>query len=259
MTTVIASSWPRTVLGGVGSGFAVSDVAECALGAPSCRSGPLRGGCDLDRTETVHRSAGFFANQSLEEAMWQNLMSVEIPILEKIIRTVLVYLLILVIFRVIGKRAVASLNTMDFVVMFLLSNVVQNAIIGPDNSFLGGAIGAVTLIAVNALVDRLAYRYEGFRWLVEGADVQVIEKGEVDGSLLRRIGLRRADLEHAVRVQNGDDVAEVWDGLLDSSGHLVLTLKESEQDASVKDIQDLKATLARMEQMLAGLSGAPAR
>jgi uncharacterized membrane protein YcaP (DUF421 family) len=183
--------------------------------------------------------------------MWQDLMSVQIPILEKIVRTIAVYALILVIFRVVGKRALASLNTMDFVVMFLLSNVVQNAIIGPDNSFLGGAIGAVTLIMVNTLVDRLAYRYEGFRWLVEGSGTQVIDKGEVDQGALRRIGLRPIELDHAVRVQNGDDVSEVWDGKLDSSGHLVLTLRTEDQGASQGDVDELRATLARIERLLA--------
>jgi uncharacterized membrane protein YcaP (DUF421 family) len=186
--------------------------------------------------------------------MWQDLMSVQIPILEKIIRTVAVYALILVIFRVVGKRSMASMNTMDFVVMFLLSNVVQNAIIGPDNSFYGGAIGAVTLILVNALVDRLAYASDRFRWLVEGPDVQVIDRGVVDENALRRIGLRPAELDHAVRVQNGDDVAEVWDGRLDASGHLVLTLKEEEQGASHRDIAELREAVARIEAMLAARS-----
>ena len=183
--------------------------------------------------------------------MWQDLMSVQIPILEKIIRTIAVYALILVIFRVIGKTAIGSLNTMDFVVMFLLSNVVQNAIIGQDNSFLGGAIGAITLVSTNALVDRLAYRSDRFRWLVEGSPTQIISEGRVDQSALRRIGLRPSELDHAVRVQNGNDVSEVWDGNLDASGHLVLTLRRDEQDASHGDIDDLRATLARIERMLA--------
>lgn len=191
--------------------------------------------------------------------MWHDLMSVQIPILEKIVRTVAVYALILVIFRVVGKRSIASMNTMDFVVMFLLSNVVQNAIIGDDNSFLGGAIGAVTLIVANSLVDRLAYAFDGFRWLVEGSEVQVIARGVVDQGALRRIGLRPADLDHAVRVQNGDDVSEVWEGRLDSSGHLVLTLKTEEQGASHGDVEELRTelrtALARIEALLVARTG----
>ena len=79
--------------------------------------------------------------------MWHSMFAVQIPILEKILRTVLVYATILILFRLVGKRDLATLNLFDFVVLFLLSNVVQNAIIGNDTSLLGGIIGAVTLPA----------------------------------------------------------------------------------------------------------------
>jgi len=78
--------------------------------------------------------------------MWHAIFVIQIPVLEKIVRTVLVYATIVVLFRLAGKRGLATLNTLDFVVVFLLSNVVQNAIIGNDNSFSGGAIGAATLV-----------------------------------------------------------------------------------------------------------------
>jgi uncharacterized membrane protein YcaP (DUF421 family) len=82
------------------------------------------------------------------------MFAVQIPIGEKIVRTVLVYATILILFRLAGKRDLATLNMLDFVVLFLLSNVVQNAIIGSDNSLLGGIIGAATLVAVNAALNR---------------------------------------------------------------------------------------------------------
>lgn len=109
--------------------------------------------------------------------MWHQIFVVQVPVLEKIVRTVLVYATIALLFRVTGKRGLANLNTLDFVVIFLLSNVVRNAVIGNDTSFSGGAIGAVTLVAVNAAVTRLA--------------------------------LRPQELEHAVRIQNGDAVSEM--------------------------------------------------
>lgn len=87
--------------------------------------------------------------------MWHAMFVEQIPLGEKIIRTVLVYALIAVLFRLAGKRGLASMNTFDFVVIFLLSNVVQNAVIGNDSSLTGGAVGAVTLVAVNAAVNRL--------------------------------------------------------------------------------------------------------
>jgi uncharacterized membrane protein YcaP (DUF421 family) len=84
--------------------------------------------------------------------MWHAMFVEQIPLAEKILRTVLVYALIALLFRVAGKRGLANLNTFDFVVMFLLSNVVQNAVIGNDISLTGGVVGAVTLVAVNAVV-----------------------------------------------------------------------------------------------------------
>jgi hypothetical protein len=79
----------------------------------------------------------------------------QIPLAEKILRTVIAYAAIAVLFRLTGKRGLAALNTFDFVVIFLLSNVVQNAVIGNDTSVTGGLIGAVTLVAVNTGVNRL--------------------------------------------------------------------------------------------------------
>src|SRR2546429_7850611 len=87
-------------------------------------------------------------------AVWHSMFAVQVPIVEKILRTVLVYATILILFRLTGKRDLATLNMFDFVVLFLLSNVVQNAIIGSDNSLLEGIIGAATLVAVNAALNR---------------------------------------------------------------------------------------------------------
>ena len=182
--------------------------------------------------------------------MWHDLFADQIPFLEKVFRTVAVYVLILVIFRMIGKRSIGALNTMDFVVMFLLSNVVQNAIIGNDDSFIGGAIGALTLVGLNALVDRLAFRYPAVRILLEGKPVDVIRDGKAEEATLRRLGMRREELDHAIRMQNGDDLSEVASGVLEPGGQLVLTLKPADQDADQSDIAALRAQLDRIEALL---------
>ncbi len=183
--------------------------------------------------------------------MWHDLFVNQIPFLEKVFRTVAVYALILVIFRMIGKRSISALNTMDFVVMFLLSNVVQNAIIGNDDSFVGGAIGAITLVAVNSLVDRLAYNYPAFRRLIEGNAVDVISDGQAEEAALRRLGMRAEELDRAIRLQNGDDITEVATGTLEPGGQLVLTLKPEDQAADQGDIAALRAQLDRIEALLA--------
>jgi uncharacterized membrane protein YcaP (DUF421 family) len=183
--------------------------------------------------------------------MWHDLFVLTLPAGEKVLRTVLVYALIVVLFRLLGKRDLASLNTMDFVVMFLLSNVVQNAIIGDDNTFLGGAIGAFTLIAVNYLVDRLAWAWPWFRWLLEGRATTIVREGKVSGRALRSLGIRQAELDHAVRMQNGNDISDVQTGSLEPSGQLLLTLKTDKQSADHGDIAALKAQLDRIEKLLA--------
>jgi uncharacterized membrane protein YcaP (DUF421 family) len=191
--------------------------------------------------------------------MWHNLFVFQIPGLEKVVRTVAVYLLILLIFRVIGKRSISSLNTMDFVVMFLLSNVVQNAIIGNDNSLVGGAVGAVTLVVTNTVVDRLAFTFPAFRRFVEGTAVQLVDDGKVETAVLRRLGMRQEELDHAIRLQNGDDVSEIGDGTLQPGGQLILTLKPGEQDATHGDIADLRRQLDRIEALLGRPGGNPVR
>lgn len=191
--------------------------------------------------------------------MWHDLFAFQIPALEKVVRTVSVYLLILLIFRVIGKRSIGSLNTMDFVVMFLLSNVVQNAIIGNDNSLVGGVIGAVTLVLTNAVVDRLAFEFPAFRRLVEGTATLVVDDGKVDPATLRRLGMRQEELDHAIHLQNGDDVSEIGNGTLQPGGQLILTLKPGDQDADHNDIADLRRQLDRIEALLRGTAPGPAR
>lgn len=183
--------------------------------------------------------------------MWHSIFVIDVPVLEKIIRTVLVYATIVVLFRLAGKRGLATLNTLDFVVIFLLSNVVQNAIIGNDNSFTGGAIGAATLVAINAALNRLIARSPLVaRWL-EGSPTTVIANGKPERREVRRLALRRGDLEQAVRLQNGDDIDQVARGILEPSGHLIVTLKPAEQGATKGDIEHLMTRLATIEKQTA--------
>ncbi|MDT4936360.1 MAG: hypothetical protein QOG80_31 [Pseudonocardiales bacterium] len=183
--------------------------------------------------------------------MWHDMFAQQIPFAEKVIRTIVVYLVIALLLRVTGKRGLGSLNTLDIVVMVLISNVVQNAIIGPDNSVTGGVIGAVVLVAINAGINRAASQNDTVGKVFDGTDTTVIQNGEVDERAARRIGLRRRELDHAVRLQNGDDLSQVETGVLDPSGQLLLTLKPQEQSATKGDIARLAAQLQRIESALA--------
>src|ERR1041384_1383661 len=92
--------------------------------------------------------------------MWQDMVSLGVPVLEKILRPVVVYVFLVVSLRLAGKRELAQLNPFDLVVLLTLSNTVQNAIIGDDNSVTGGVIGASTLPVVNYLVVRFLFDHE---------------------------------------------------------------------------------------------------
>jgi uncharacterized membrane protein YcaP (DUF421 family) len=182
--------------------------------------------------------------------MWTAMFVEQIPLAEKVLRTVVVYALLAVLFRLTGKRGLASLNTFDFIVIFLLSNVVQNAVIGNDTSLVGGMIGAVTLVAVNAGINRLIAVNATAARMFEGHATTVIRDGHLVDAALRRLGLRRSEIDHAVRLQNGDDVAQVETGSLEPGGQLVLSLKPAEQNATKADISALTDRLARMEALL---------
>lgn len=182
--------------------------------------------------------------------MWHAMFAEQIPLAEKILRTVIVYAVIAVLFRLTGKRGLASMNTFDFVVIFLLSNVVQNAVIGNDTSLIGGIIGAATLVTVNEAVNRLIAANATAARIFDGRATTVICDGHVVDAALRRLGLRRSEIDHAVRLQNGDDAREVAVGRLEPGGQLVLTLKAAEQGATKADIAELTSRLGQIEHLL---------
>ncbi|MFJ9774983.1 DUF421 domain-containing protein [Kitasatospora sp. NPDC101157] len=186
--------------------------------------------------------------------MWHDLVVVQIPIVEKVLRTVAVYVLILVLFRLAGKRGLAGLNTFDMVVVFLLSNVVQNAIIGNDNSLVGGVVGAVTLVVVNSLVTRWLARDPRAARLLEGEPTTVVRDGKLVPGALRELALRPSELEHAVRLQNGDNLSDVSRARLEPDGQLLVTLKAAEQSATKGDVDELRERLAAIEHLLTTLA-----
>ncbi len=188
--------------------------------------------------------------------MWHEMFVVQIPLLEKIMRTVVVYAVIVTLFRLAGKRGLANLNTLDLTVLLLLSNVVQNAIIGNDQSLLGGIVGALTLVCLNAGLNHALTRNDRLAHLVEGSPTKVIEDGHLILGALRRLAVRPHELDQAVRMQNGDAVSEIQDGRLEPGGQLVLTLKDHEQSATKGDIAALTSRLATIQDTLAVLVAA---
>src|SRR5271167_2897439 len=108
----------------------------------------------------------------MEHDTWKDMFVLGLPLLEKILRPVIVYAFLVVSLRLSGKRELVQLNPFDLVVLLTLSNTVQNAIIGDDNSVTGGIIGATSLLVINYLVVRFLYGHSRLEEVVEGrADV----------------------------------------------------------------------------------------
>jgi len=175
--------------------------------------------------------------------MWDNLMHLDVSVWEKIVRTIAVYAVLAVLVRLAGKRDLAQLNAFDLVVVLLLSNVVQNAVIGPDNSLLGGVIGASVLIGINAGVVRAARRNDEVSRLLEGTPTTLAFDGAWDSNALRKEGLRQADVEAALRRQSANSVAETQRVTIEPGGAIIATLREDLQSATQGDIARLEAKL----------------
>jgi uncharacterized membrane protein YcaP (DUF421 family) len=183
--------------------------------------------------------------------MW-DAFTLTMPVGEKVLRTLVVYATIAVLVRLAGKRGLAQLNSFDLVVVLLLSNVVQNAIIGADNSLTGGLIGAVVLVAVNAVVVRLVARSDRLTALFEGTPTTVIERGRYLRRALQREGLRAGDVTTALRAQGADDVREVERAALEPGGALVVSLFPERRNAERGDVDALHRRLDELERRLLG-------
>jgi uncharacterized membrane protein YcaP (DUF421 family) len=143
--------------------------------------------------------------------VWHDIWHMGISAGDKAVRTVLVYGAILLLLHLAGKRQLAQLNSFDLVVLLLLSNVVQNAIIGSDNSVTGGLLGAVILIAVNFLIVRLAFMSPRFGKALQGGSVTLYRYGHFDEGKLRREAITKEELIAGLRRQGLelDDVERV--------------------------------------------------
>ena len=162
--------------------------------------------------------------------MWNDLFVIGLPILEKIIRPILVYLALVVLLRIFGKRELAQLNPFDLVVLLSLSNTVQNAIIGNDNSVTGGILGAVTLLATNYLVVRFLFKHRRLDQLVEGKSTTLIERGRILQKNLAKELLSHSELLTVLHRQGFDDVSEVEQCVLEPSGTFAVKRKVPAQD-----------------------------
>jgi uncharacterized membrane protein YcaP (DUF421 family) len=156
----------------------------------------------------------------------------DIPLAEKIVRPFVVYVFLLVLFRLMGKREVAQMTVFDLVVLLVLSNVLQNAMIGSDNSVIGGLIGATTIMAINWVVGRAAYSNKWFERAIEGVPTLLVHGGHMVEPNMRRVGISREELLSNLRSQGVFCVDDVRAAVLEPSGKLsVLKIETSQSTA----------------------------
>lgn len=149
----------------------------------------------------------------------------EVSILEKIARPLVVYSFLLVAFRLTGKRELGQMTPFDLVVLLTISNVLQNAMIGPDNSLTGGIIGAAALLLANRFVALLTFRFPWVERMLEGEPTVLVDHGRVLNESLRREVITRTELERAIRKHNLDpqrDLPRISRALLEEDGTVTI-------------------------------------
>jgi uncharacterized membrane protein YcaP (DUF421 family) len=185
-------------------------------------------------------------------SMWKDIFVMGAPLVEKILRPVVVYFFLVVVLRIFGKRELAQLNPFDLVVLLSLSNTVQNAIIGNDNSLTGGLIGAFALLAINYLVVRFLFRHRRLDQLFEGKPTVLVDQGHVVKHALSKELLTRAELMTVLHRQGFDSLSEVERCVLEPGGTFYIQRKlPAMEDIKHQDvIRGLKELRDRLDLLL---------
>ncbi|HUS05506.1 MAG TPA: YetF domain-containing protein [Bryobacteraceae bacterium] len=188
-------------------------------------------------------------------SIFTDMFTLQLPVLEKILRPVLVYLFLVLMLRIFGKRELAQLNPFDLVVILSLSNTVQNAIIGNDNSLTGGLIGAFALLAMNYLVIRFLFRHPAADRLIEGSPTTLIEQGKIIGKNLEKELLTEAELLTVANRQGFESIGEIESCTLEPSGIFFMkghseTTETGRHEEIMTVLKDLRSKMDGVEQRL---------
>lgn len=189
-----------------------------------------------------------------EASAWSNMFELDaekVTYLEKVVRPLLVYFTMVFLLRIFGKRELAQLNPIDFVLLLLISEAVQNAIIGDDTSLSGGVIGVATLLGVNYLMAFIKFRVSPIERLIEGSPVTLIENGQVKNDVLKKEMMTEDDLEVIAHEEGLEKAAEIEKLTLDPNGTFLVEAKNDIKDARFK--QEVLEKLEILTQQIAEL------
>jgi uncharacterized membrane protein YcaP (DUF421 family) len=180
--------------------------------------------------------------------IWSNMLVPGVPWLEKIIRPLIVYWALILLLRLFGKRELAQLNANDLVVLLMISNTVQNAIIGNDNSVTGGLLGAVMLLVFNYVTVRFLYQHQRIDRLIEGGGSVLIAGGAIQKASLDKELITLTELEAAGHKQGFESLDQVEKCVLEPGGGLAFFGRKPSSDDLRQDV--LVQRLDRIEALL---------
>jgi uncharacterized membrane protein YcaP (DUF421 family) len=181
------------------------------------------------------------------DTIFANMFQIGLPlVLEKILRTVIIYAALIIGLRLAGKRELAQLNPFDLVVLLTISNTVQNAIIGNDNTVVGGVIGVATLLLINFLVVRFVYSNGKIEKIVEGSEEVLIDHGVLDQKLMERELITNTELEIAAHKQGINSLDEVERAVIEPEGWIsFITNTPAPEELRHKELMERMDALTR--------------
>ena len=168
----------------------------------------------------------------------------DLPIIEKILRPMIVYIVLVLFLRLFGKRELAQLNPFDLVVLLSLSNTVQNAIIGEDNSVSGGVIGAFSLLSINWVLSRTMYAMPKLNRALEGSSTTLIVDGKIDEAALKSQVLTHEELLSVLHKQSVDNFEDVKKCVLEPNGTFYIESKTP--SSNDQEIAELLASMRKL-------------
>jgi uncharacterized membrane protein YcaP (DUF421 family) len=187
---------------------------------------------------------------AMSPTVWHDMFHLGVPVVEKILRTIVVYFALMLGLRIAGKRELAQLNPFDLIVLLMLSNTVQNSIIGDDNTVTGGLIGAATLLAVNYLIVRVVYTSPELQKIFGGEPEVLVRHGHIRKHKLEQELITPEELEAAAHRQGISSLSDVDKCILEPTGTIsFIERKPSSVDQRheqlIKRLDDVSQMLSR--------------
>ncbi len=190
-----------------------------------------------------------------EGSAWSNMFMLDhekVTWIEKIIRPILVYAALVFLLRLFGKRELGQLNPFDLVVLLSLSNTVQNAIIGEDNSVSGGVVGAIALLGINYTMAWFKYRSKWFESFIEGKPRTLIENSKINKDAVKKELLTKEDLDTIAHKQGLDSAEDIEKCVIDPNGSFLVegntpTSEENFRTEVLKKLEDVSRQISELK------------